>query len=578
MVPWAIRNVVAIAVLGVALFFLGANGKTASPLVAAQSHGATSVAARHIPIEPPPLGWSSWNSFSNTINSQIVMRQARAMVDSGMQRAGYQYINIDEGWWLGQRDASGNIVVDAEQWPALKSGERAGDMANIVRYIHSLGLKAGIYTDAGEDGCGFYGPDIGPPMPHTGAEGHYEQDLLQFARWGFDYVKVDWCGGDREKLDPAIQYAEIAHAITRAELLTKHHLFYSICEWGNNSPWTWAAGIGGVRSDIWRTSGDIVAPIVAGSAHSSRLAEFKGVLSNFDQGIHPEAQHTGYYNDLDMMVLGMPGLDDRQNRVHMSLWAISGAPLLVGADLTKLSATQIAMLTESAVLAIDQDAMGLQGVKVSEPRKDVQIWCKVLFDPGMRAVLLLNRGETPADISLHWSEIGLSGRNATVKDVWAGRDLGSISSYSSSVGARDAVLLLIHGTDVTATNYAAASSSAELQGGATAEPCNTCASGYSVALGGEKEIRFVVAAIHRPTFVQIQYLNEAPLPLFAQLRVDGRDPTTVLFPPTATSGSPGSITVEIEPSQAAEQSTLDFSSNGIAGPSLVSVSTWAIGK
>ena len=141
------------------------------------------------------------------------MEQAKAMVSSGMKLAGYQYINIDEGWWLGARDASGNIVVEAKQWPALQPGEHDGDMSNIVKFIHAQGLKAGIYTDAGEAGCGFYGPDLGPPMPHTGSEGHYDQDFLQFAEWGFDYVKVDWCGGDHENLDPAVQYAEIAHAI-----------------------------------------------------------------------------------------------------------------------------------------------------------------------------------------------------------------------------------------------------------------------------------------------------------------------------------------------------------------------------
>src|SRR5271166_6113459 len=145
------------------------------------SHPQTQMTARQISVTPAPMGWSSWNSFSNT------------MVSSGMKQAGYQYVNIDEGWWLGARDASGNIIVEAKQWPALQPGEHDGDMSNIVKFIHAQGLKAGIYTDAGEAGCGFYGPDLGPPMPHTGAEGYYDQDFLQFAQWGFDYVKVDWC-------------------------------------------------------------------------------------------------------------------------------------------------------------------------------------------------------------------------------------------------------------------------------------------------------------------------------------------------------------------------------------------------
>ena len=181
-------------------------------------------AQKRIGVPPPPMGWSSWNSFSNTVDARIIMEQARAMVANGMARAGYQYVNIDEGWWLGERDVEGNIVVDAKSWPALAAGERAGDMANIVRYIHGLGLKAGIYTDAGMDGCSLY-PDLGAIYQHVGSEGHYQQDFLQFAKWGFDYVKVDWCGGDKEKLDPAVQYAEVARAIGKAETVTGRRLY-----------------------------------------------------------------------------------------------------------------------------------------------------------------------------------------------------------------------------------------------------------------------------------------------------------------------------------------------------------------
>jgi hypothetical protein len=212
------------------------------------------------------MGWSSWNGFSNTINSEVAMKQVRFMAGSDLKKAGYEYVNIDEGWWMGDRDPEGNIVVDPKAWPAIKPSEAAGDMSNIVRFIHSLGLKAGIYTDAGKDGCSMY-PDLGPAYFHEGSEGHYEQDFLQFARWGFDYVKVDWCGGDKENLDPDVQYGEIARAITRAEQITGRQLYYSICNWGKQSPWSWGPGVGGASQSIWRTSGDIVAPVVAGSAN-----------------------------------------------------------------------------------------------------------------------------------------------------------------------------------------------------------------------------------------------------------------------------------------------------------------------
>lgn len=538
------------------------------------SNPQTGSEANRIPITLPPMGWSSWNSLSNTVDSNVIMQQAKALASSGMKEVGYQYINIDEGWWLGERDQSDNIVVDAQQWPALQPGEVPGDMSNIVRFIHGLGLKAGIYTDAGEAGCSFYGPDLGPPMLHTGSEGHYDQDFLKFAQWGFDYVKVDWCGGNKENLDPAAQYAEIAHAIQRAERITGHRLYYSICNWGNNSPWTWAPGVGGVTADIWRTSGDIVAPIVANTPSSGRSASFAGVLSNFDQGIHPQAQHTGFYNDPDMMVLGMPGLSEAQNRVHMSLWAISGAPLIVGADLTKLSKATLEILTNPEVIAVDQDPLGLQAVKVGEPLPGLQVWSKPLATPGAHAVLLLNRRPAPARIEASWNEIGLdSSALATVRDLWAGKELGSYSlSYTAMIPGGGAALLVIHGTDAKANRYEAASPANELSGGATAEPCNTCSSGRSVMIGGERSLTFKIPALRQSTFVQVYYINRNAYPLTTQLSVDGQMTTNILFPPTGDREEIGSVTIEVESRQARPESTLTFSSLGVTGPSLESIS------
>src|SRR5208282_2503807 len=541
------------------------------------SHLQAQATPRQTAVPPPPMGWSSWNSFSNTIDSKIVMEQAKAMVSSGMKQAGYQYINIDEGWWLGARDAKGNIVVEAKQWPALQPGEHNGDMSNIVRFIHSQGLKAGIYTDAGEAGCGFYGPDLGPPMPHTGSEGHYDQDFLQFAEWGFDYVKVDWCGGDRENLDPAVQYAEIAHAIRRAEKISGHRLYFSICNWGSKSPWTWAPGIGGVAADIWRTSGDIVAPIVANTPNGSRMATMKGVLDNFDQGIHPFAQHTGFYNDPDMMMVGMPGLSEAQNRVHMSLWAISGAPLIVGADLAKLDKPTTAILTNHDVLAVDQDALGVQAIKVAESQPGLQVWARPLMGSGAHAVLLLNRNSTPAEIAVNWDAIGLdASTKATVKDLWAGRELGSFAAAcTTTVPAGDAVFLVVRGTDAKPTVYEAASHSNVLDGGAMPESCKSCSGGAKVSLGGEKSLTFRITPIKKATFLQIHYINMSPEPVAGQLRVDGQLPTNISFPPTGGAHEIGSITIEVESNQDGEHSTLTFSASCVTGPALESITVLA---
>lgn len=514
--------------------------------------GASCGAICQRPVEvasvPPPMGWSSWNSFSNTVDAHIIMEQAKAIIAKGMAKAGYQYVNIDEGWWLGERDADGNILVDPKAWPALAPGEHAGDMANIARYIHGLGLKAGIYTDAGNDGCSLY-PDLGPVYRNVGSEGHYEQDFLQFAKWGFDYVKVDWCGGDKEKLDPAVQYAEIARAINKAEALTGRRLYFSICEWGKNSPWTWAANVGAAPADIWRTSGDIVAPIVPHHEHSGRLASFPNVLSNFDQAIHPEAQHTGFYNDPDMMVVGMPGLTDAQNRVHMSLWAISGAPLLVGADLTTLSAGALATLTNPEVIAVDQDSLGLQGVKVASYGYGLEVWSKALSTPGARAVLLLNRTGDPASIVVHWSDLGLSDSSpAAVRDLWAHNNLGSFSSsYSVTVPSNDATLLIVHGSEGKPRTYAPAGSD-----GVRKDP----------------EIDFVhVASRTRVARVRILYTNADKAPRIAELRVNGQIPTRIAFPPTGSEKVTGAIWIEALFDREGAHNTLSFSP--LPGPTLM---------
>ena len=530
------------------LLSVGARAAALSLAVCAFALAQAHSGAKRIAVPPPPMGWSSWNSFSNIVDSQIIQEQARAMISTGMAKAGYQYVNIDEGWWLGERDADGHFVIDAKAWPALAAGEHAGDMSNIVRYIHGLGLKAGIYTDAGKDGCSLY-PDLGPVHEHVGSEGHYEQDFLQFAQWGFDYVKVDWCGGDKEKLDPAVQYAEIGRAIAKAEAATGHPLYFSLCEWGNNSPWTWAPNIGGAPADVWRTSGDIVAPIVPHREHSGRLASFPGVLSNFDQGIHPEAEHTGFYNDPDMMVVGMPGLTDAQNRVHMSLWAISAAPLLVGADLTTLSEATRATLTNAEVLAVDQDALGLQGVKVSSPGDGLEVWSKALAAPGERAVLLLNRSGDAAQITAKWSDLGLEDSSAMVRDVWSHKDAGAFSSsYSATVASNDAVMVIVRGHESKLREYRA----------------------LRADMGKSRETDFAQVSSHAAMArVRITYTNSSSAPAYAELRTNGHIATRAAFPPTGN--TPGAVWIQAPLDRAGDGNVLGFVAIGDAGPAIESI-------
>jgi len=357
----------------------------------------------------------------------VIKAQADAMVSSGLKDAGYQYVNIDEGWWQGTRDSAGNITVDTNEWP--------GGMKAIADYIHSKGLKAGIYTDAGRDGCGYYYPTGRPAAPGSGSEGHYDQDFLAFSTWGFDFVKVDWCGGNAEGLNARTAYQSISDSIARATAQTGRPMVLSVCNWGNQSPWDWAPGM----STMWRTSQDII--------YYGESPSMDRVLTNFDSAQHPAAQSPGHYNDPDMLIVGMPGFSAAQNRSHLSLWAISGAPLLAGNNLATMSTETRNILANPEVLAINQDALGKQGVRVAEDATGRQVYSKVLSGTGRRAVVLLNRTGSAANITVRFANLGL-GATANVRNVWAASDLGTqTTSYTTSVPAHEAVLLTVTGTD-----------------------------------------------------------------------------------------------------------------------------------
>ncbi|MEV6643031.1 ricin-type beta-trefoil lectin domain protein [Amycolatopsis sp. NPDC051371] len=395
--------------------------------------GTGTASAAESPVSPPAMGWASWNSFAAKIDYNVIKTQADALVSSGLKDAGYSYVNIDEGWWQGTRDGAGNITVDNAEWP--------GGMKAIADYLHGKGLKAGIYTDAGRDGCGYYFPTGRPAAPGSGSEGHYLQDMLQFQRWGFDFVKVDWCGGDAEGLDPASTYRAISDANRAATAQTGRTLTLSICDWGKKNPWNWGAGM----APMWRTSTDII--------YYGQTATLPQALTNFDQAQHPVSQHTGYVNDPDMLTVGMPGLTAAQGRTEMGMWAVSGAPLLAGNNLATMSAETASILKNREVIAVDQDSRGLQGVKVAEDVAGLQVYGKVLSGSGKRAVLLLNRTSSAATMTARWADLGLTPTEAKVRNLWTAGDKGNYANgYSVSVPANDSVLLTVQGTDAASTH------------------------------------------------------------------------------------------------------------------------------
>jgi hypothetical protein len=532
----------------------------AGALVGLQQQGSTeldraepvAVTSNQIPVAPAPMGWASWNTFAAKIDYNVIKTQVDAFVAAGLPEAGYKYINLDEGWWQGTRDSQGNITIDESEWP--------GGMSAIADYIHSKGLKAGIYTDAGKDGCGYYYPTGRPAAPGSGSEGHYERDMLQFSKWGFDYVKVDWCGGDVEGLDAKTTYQAISDAAAKASATTGRPLTLSICNWGKQNPWNWGAGM----AALWRTNTDII--------FHGQSPSWDSMLANFDANVHPSAQHTGYYNDPDMLMVGMDGFTAAQNRSHMNLWAISGAPLLAGNNIATMSSETANILKNPEVIAVDQDPRGLQGVKVAEDTTGLQVYGKVLSGTGKRAVLLLNRTGSAQNMTVRWSDLGLTGASATVRNLWTRSDVGSFSTgYTVSVPAKDSVMLTVTGgTEASSTTYEAEATANTKGGSAANATCPNCSGGTKVGAvgnGAANTLRFnnVTADATGTKVVDIAYTNGSGAARTALLQVNGQQATKVSFPPTGSWTTPGTVSVEVSLAKGSSN-TLTFSNSSAWAP------------
>ena len=301
-------------------------------------------------------------------------------------------------------------------------------------------------------------------------------------------------------------------------------------------------GVGGSVQDIWRVSEDIVAPVVANSPNAGRKVAFDKMLRNFDQGIHPEAQHTGYYNDPDMLVLGMPGLNAEQNRLHMALWAISGAPIIIGADLTKLDADTSAILSNPDVIAIDQDPLGLQGVKVKEISAGLEVWSKFLAEPGARSVLLLNRTYFPAPMSFQWEDLGLKGNSAQVRNVWAGRDLGATKGpFAATVPAQGGVLLIVRGTEGDFAHYT---------------PASTLSDNQKAITDPQTVFAHIAQISSEFAQVRINFTNAALSTQVVDLYANGETGTRIAFPPSGA--TPESVWIQVKLDRSGNANVLNF--------------------
>ena len=339
----------------------------------------------------PPMGWNSWNKFACNVSEQLIKEAADALVASGMKDAGYEYIVIDDCWQI-SRDPQGNIVADQERFP---SGMKA-----LADYVHSKGLKFGLYSDAGTGTC----------QKRPGSKGFEERDARQYAAWGVDYLKYDWC--NTEGMDAHEAYSKMSRALRASG----RPIVFSMCEWGSSQPWLWAQGVG----HLWRSTGDI-----QDCWDCSRSWGGMGVVHIIDlqQDLHTYAG-PGHWNDPDMLEVGNGGMTTAEYRAHFSFWCLFAAPLMAGNDLRAMSAETSEILLNKEVIAIDQDPLGMQGRKVRDSGP-YEVWMKPLAD-GSRAVIFFNRGSEAAPISVDWGQVGFApGMSVGVRDLWAKKELGA---------------------------------------------------------------------------------------------------------------------------------------------------------
>ena len=333
--------------------------------------------------DTPPMGWSSWNNFQCNINEKVIMEIADAMVETGLRDAGYFYVNLDDCWQVG-RDSLGFIIADPEKFP---SGMKA-----LADYIHSKGLKMGIYSDAGKITCG----------GHPGSLGHEYQDAFQYARWGIDYLKLDWCA--TQNVNPVGAYNLMRDALYAAG----RPILFSMCEWGLSKPWTWAQN----TAHMWRTHWDILDCF---DCQGSFVTDDNGivsgvnngVLSVLDQQVNSLRQYSGpgHWNDPDMLMVGVNSLNANQSRAHFSMWCMLAAPLILGNDVRNMTPEIKNILLNKEVIAIDQDRTGIQGLKFLA-EDGLEFWFKPLINNDW-AFCILNHTKTDKEYILNWQKFNL---------------------------------------------------------------------------------------------------------------------------------------------------------------------------
>jgi alpha-galactosidase len=371
--------------------------------------------------QTPPMGWNSWNTFQTKIDEPLLKGMVDTYVSSGMRDAGYTYFVLDDGWMTMERDKDGNLVADPKKFP--------NGMKAFADYVHSKGLKFGIYNCAGTKTCAGY----------PGTRGYEYQDARLYASWGVDYLKFDWCNTDGINAKEA--YGTMAKAIRAAG----RPMIFSLCEWGQHMPWKWAGKVG----QLWRSTGDI------GNAFEETVAKngWKplSVLNILDrQDSIRQYAGPGHWNDPDMLEVGN-GMKYNEDKAHFSLWCMLAAPLMAGNDLRKMSQQTTAILNNKEAIAIDQDPLGVQCFKYYS-FDGLEIFVKPLSNNEL-AVCFLNRSNRPQNVNFDWKEhaiadtvskttVNFGKTSYKLRDVWAKKDIGTTDkAFKQTIGVNDVVML-----------------------------------------------------------------------------------------------------------------------------------------
>jgi alpha-galactosidase len=369
----------------------------------------------------PPMGWNTWNTFQTKISEDMLKEMVDVYLSSGMRDAGYQYFVLDDGWMSMERDRNGSLVADPVKFPH--------GMKAFADYVHSKGLKFGIYNCAGSKTCAGY----------PGTRGHEYEDARLYASWGVDFLKYDWCNTD------SLNAPEAYKTMSAALRATGRPIVFSICEWGGHTPWLWAGGVG----ELYRTTGDITASFINDKNLGTWTAQ--SVISILDKQV-PIRKYNGpnHWNDPDMLEVGN-GMSYNEDKSHFSLWCMLAAPLAAGNDLRKMSPQTTGILTNKEMIAVDQDSLGISAFKMIMP-DSLEVWVKPMKNNEL-VLCFLNRTGSSKKIDLKWKDLIITDSESgldihfekqlfDLRDLWLKKNMGTTAkSFIQDIPSHDVIVL-----------------------------------------------------------------------------------------------------------------------------------------